>query len=98
MPDPDPTVITRRIVIHGRVQGVGFRWSLMERAGELRLEGWVRNRADGSVEALLSGPAEGVDAPASTASPGRTSRVRRINRAPDVSPKNRRFSRTDPPA
>jgi acylphosphatase len=62
MPDPDPTVITRRIVIHGRVQGVGFRWSLMERAGELRLEGWVRNRADGSVEALLSGPAEGVDA------------------------------------
>lgn len=54
--------VTRRIVIHGRVQGVGFRWSLTEKAGELGLDGWVRNRSDGSVEALLSGPAEAVDA------------------------------------
>ena len=54
--------VTRRIVIHGRVQGVGFRWSLTEKAGELGLDGWVRNRSDGSVEALVSGPAEAVDA------------------------------------
>ena len=54
--------VTRRIVIQGRVQGVGFRWSLTEKAGELGLDGWVRNRSDGSVEALVSGPAEAVDA------------------------------------
>ncbi len=54
--------VTRRIVIEGRVQGVGFRWSLTEKAGELGLDGWVRNRSDGSVEALVSGPAEAVDA------------------------------------
>ena len=54
--------VTRRLLIHGRVQGVGFRWSLMEKAGELGLDGWVRNRSDGSVEALLIGPIEAVDA------------------------------------
>ncbi len=54
--------VTRRIVIEGRVQGVGFRWSLKEKAGELGLDGWVRNCNDGSVEALVSGPAEAVDA------------------------------------
>ncbi len=62
MTDPDLAHITRRIVIHGRVQGVGFRWSLMEKAGELGLDGWVRNRVDGSVEALISGTGESVDA------------------------------------
>ena len=54
--------VTRRIAIHGRVQGVGFRWSLTEKAGELGLDGWVRNCSDGSVEALVYGPAEAVDA------------------------------------
>lgn len=54
--------VTRRLIIHGRVQCVGFRWSLMEKAGELGLDGWVRNRSDGCVEALVSGPLEAVDA------------------------------------
>ena len=54
-------VITRRLFIHGRVQGVGFRWQLTHEAEKLGLGGWVRNRSDGSVEALISGPAEAVD-------------------------------------
>jgi len=48
------------LVIRGRVQGVGFRaWT--QHQGELRgLTGWVRNRRDGSVEAVVSGPAAEV--------------------------------------
>jgi acylphosphatase len=50
------------VVIHGRVQGVGFRASCQQQASGLGLTGWVRNRWDGAVEALLEGPAEAVDA------------------------------------
>lgn len=47
-----------RLVIRGRVQGVWFRnWTVGE-AKSLGLDGWVRNRADGSVEALISGPGD----------------------------------------
>ena len=50
-----------RVLITGRVQGVWFRgWTVAE-AGALGLDGWVRNRADGSVEALFHGPADAVD-------------------------------------
>jgi acylphosphatase len=45
----------RRVVIRGRVQGVGYRDWLAREAGRLGLSGWVRNRGDGSVEALLAG-------------------------------------------
>jgi acylphosphatase len=53
--------ITRHIFIEGRVQGVGFRWSLKEKARELGIEAWVRNRDDGSVEALVRGSVEAVN-------------------------------------
>ncbi len=48
----------RQVVIRGKVQGVGFRAWVEHQARAHGLEGWVRNRRDGSVEALFSGPAE----------------------------------------
>ena len=45
-------------VFSGRVQGVGFRATCRQRAVALGLTGWVRNRFDGKVEALLQGPEE----------------------------------------
>jgi acylphosphatase len=52
----------RRLRIHGLVQGVGFRYSLHREAVRLGLAGWVRNRRDGTVEAVVAGPAAAVDA------------------------------------
>jgi acylphosphatase len=49
-----------RVVIRGQVQGVGFRAWAEITALELGLEGWVRNRRDGSVEAVLAGSEEAV--------------------------------------
>lgn len=51
----------RHLSITGDVQGVGFRYSMCAEARLLRLAGWVRNRIDGSVEALASGEAEALD-------------------------------------
>ncbi|MEF9996777.1 MAG: acylphosphatase [Burkholderiaceae bacterium] len=49
------------LFIHGRVQGVGFRDALRARAQTLGLAGWVRNRSDGSVEAVILGLAAATD-------------------------------------
>jgi acylphosphatase len=43
------------VVVRGKVQGVGFRWFVRERARTLGLTGWVRNRDDGSVEVVATG-------------------------------------------
>jgi acylphosphatase len=51
---------TVRVAIEGGVQGVGFRYWTERVAGELGLAGWVRNRRDGSVEAVFSGGPEAV--------------------------------------
>ena len=56
------TTRTVHLRIEGRVQGVGYRAFVEMRAAELGLSGWVRNRRDGSVEAVVQGPSAAVDA------------------------------------
>ena len=58
----DAGTICRRVVYHGRVQGVGFRWTTQRIARALRAEGYVRNCADGTVELLVQGPPDQVEA------------------------------------
>jgi len=53
--------IARRVRIAGRVQGVGFRLWAERAAAVLGLDGWVRNRRDGTVEAVFAGPPERVE-------------------------------------
>jgi acylphosphatase len=52
--------IGRRFVVSGRVQGVGFRWFVQELAALENAAGWVQNRPDGTVEALIQAEAEAV--------------------------------------
>jgi acylphosphatase len=49
------------VVVHGRVQGVGFRWFVRERARELGVRGWVKNRGDGAVEVEAAGDAKSLN-------------------------------------
>jgi acylphosphatase len=54
--------IARRLRITGKVQGVYYRGWTIDAAEKLGLDGWVRNRMDGTVEALVAGPAPAVQA------------------------------------
>ena len=51
-----------RVIVSGRVQGVWYRGWTVDEAAARGLDGWVRNRRDGTVEAVFSGPADKVDA------------------------------------
>ncbi|MDQ3865896.1 MAG: acylphosphatase [Actinomycetota bacterium] len=54
-------MIRRRVVVHGRVQGVFFRDSVRRRAAQRSVRGWVRNVPDGSVEAVFEGDRDAVE-------------------------------------
>jgi acylphosphatase len=56
--DDKPVLHTRRFVVSGRVQGVGFRWFVEREASTIGVAGWVRNNYDGSVEVLATGTRE----------------------------------------
>jgi len=52
------TIVARRFIVRGRVQGVGFRWFVEREAHVLGIAGWVRNNPDSSVEVLAQGSKE----------------------------------------
>ncbi|MCU1329546.1 MAG: acylphosphatase [Bryobacterales bacterium] len=54
-------MIARRWIISGRVQGVGFRWFVVKCANDLGLKGWVRNEANGDVQAYAIGSEADLD-------------------------------------
>lgn len=60
MNSSEDDVVAHRLMIVGKVQGVGFRDWTVRSARRLGLNGWVRNRRDGSVEVLVVGPASDV--------------------------------------
>jgi acylphosphatase len=79
--------ICRRLRIGGRVQGVGYRDWAMREARSLGLSGWVRNRRDGSVEALVSGEAGAVETFVEACGRGPpAARVDAVDQQEDVSP------------
>ena len=55
-------MIRRRVIVHGRVQGVFFRDTARRMAASRGVAGWVRNNPDGTVEAVFEGPADAVEA------------------------------------
>jgi acylphosphatase len=75
----------RRVAIRGWVQGVGFRAFVEHAALKRGVEGWVRNRRDGSVEAVFAGPAETVAAviEACRRGPGRVETIDEFPAGPD---------------
>jgi acylphosphatase len=58
MTPSEKQIATRRYIVRGRVQGVGFRWFVEREAHLLGIAGWVRNNRDGSVEVLAQGTAD----------------------------------------
>ncbi|HZH26222.1 MAG TPA: acylphosphatase [Azospirillaceae bacterium] len=88
--DPVCHLETRRVVravIRGKVQGVWYRGWTVEQATARGLGGWVRNRADGSVEAVFAGPAPVVDEMLALCREGPpAARVDAVETHPDLDP------------
>jgi acylphosphatase len=77
----------RRVVVHGFVQGVFFRDTIWRRALQLGVAGWVRNNADGTVEAVFEGDPEAVESLVTLCHDGprgaRVDRVDVVDEAPE---------------
>ena len=76
-------IVRIHLLVRGRVQGVGFRAFVLRRAQALGISGWVRNRADGSVELEAEGEAaalDGLEEAVTRGPPG--ARVTAVERAP----------------
>jgi acylphosphatase len=73
-------MIRRRVIVHGRVQGVFFRDSTRRRAQQRGVNGWVTNRRDGAVEAVFEGDEESVESLVAYARKGpRGAQVERVD-------------------
>lgn len=84
--------VARRVLIEGRVQGVWYRGWTVDQARARGLSGWVRNRRDGSVEALFAGPNEVVDEMISLCWTGpRAAQVTAVSARPDDAPADDAF-------
>ena len=86
------SVIRKRFVFHGWVQGVGFRWHAKNAAAAVGATGWVRNEYDGSVTMELQGTEEQIDYVLLALQRGRYIRIERIDvKVLPVDPTERRF-------
>jgi acylphosphatase len=86
-PEPDPSLPfhTVRLIILGRVQGVGYRMWAVETANRFGISGWVRNLTDGSVEVLAHAGDEAVNAFAAACRVGPSwGQVRAVNVKPEA--------------
>lgn len=83
-----------RLRIEGHVQAVGYRNFMIEEARKLGVDGWVRNRSDGSVEALVSGETKIVEALIATCAKGpEGSRIKHIDMETVEAPAEKGFNR-----
>ncbi len=88
--------VSRRVIVHGKVQGVGYRAFVEDEAQRLGLGGWVRNRPDGTVEAVFVGEAQAVEATLAACRQGprfaRVTSVEASDAGPDAAAEPGRFT------
>lgn len=90
----DTEITSLRLRIEGSVQAVGYRNFMIEEARKLGVDGWVRNRSDGSVEALVSGGTKAVEALVAACAQGpEGSRIKHIDMQSVAAPSEKGFAR-----